>query len=121
MTDKNTTPDVIDRMFDFIASEPHMARALQAIQQEAQVGDGQQDPASILQNIKDATRAEFGGERAYIRKNLSGPAKKKVKTAADIGQRVMALFNGRNATEVARRLQIGRATVYRHLRKRSTS
>ena len=56
--------------------------------------------------LKEATRREFGGDRSYVSRR-SPEARKQ------LAENVMSLFNGRNATEIARRLGIGRATVYR--------
>jgi Mor family transcriptional regulator len=84
-------PDLVDRIFEYILAEmPEIA-------------------ASVAKH-KTAVRAEFAGEDCYI---ASRPATARQETV----QQVLALFNGRNATEVARRLQIGRATVYRILKQ----
>jgi len=84
-------PDLVDRIFDYILAEfPEMS-----------------DKGGKL---KSAVRAEFDGERCYITGNARTKRQKQV-------QEVLALFNGRNATEVARRLQISRATVYRILKQ----
>lgn len=62
-------------------------------------------------DIGRVIRGEWGGERVYI------PAR----TASNIrlrrARQVLKLFNGRNATEVARQLQCSRATVYRALKQ----
>lgn len=63
-----------------------------------------------LSNIKSAVRAEFKGEECYIAGKPATARQQQV-------SQVLALFNGRNATEVARRLQIGRSTVYRVLKQ----
>jgi len=91
-----TEPDLVDRIFDYILSDPAMAAAMRGIQGK------EGDPVSQL---KSAVRAEFRGEECYI----SG---RKV-SAHD----VLSLFNGRNASEVARRLNVSRATVYRHIKQ----
>lgn len=84
-------PDLVDRIFDYILAElPQIA-------------------ASVAKH-KAAVRAEFKGEECYI---ATRPATERQQTTAQ----VLALFNGRNATEVARRLQISRATVYRVLKQ----
>ncbi|WP_333729434.1 hypothetical protein, partial [Listeria monocytogenes] len=54
-----------------------------------------------LSNIKSAVRAEFKGEECYIAGKPATARQQQV-------SQVLALFNGRNASEVARRLQIGR-------------
>lgn len=84
-------PDLVDRIFDYILAElPEIAAS--------------------VQKHKAAVRAEFGGEECYI---ASRPATTRQQTVTQ----VLALFNGRNATEVARRLQISRATVYRSVKQ----
>lgn len=80
-------PDLVDLIFDYVLAEfPEMA-----------------DRAAEL---KAATRREFRGIETYIPQ----------RSAADrqaLTEQVLSLFNGRNATEIARRLRISRATVYR--------
>lgn len=84
-------PDLVDRIFDYILAElPEIAAS--------------------VQKHKAAVRAEFRGEECYI---ASRPATERQQTVAQ----VLALFDGRNATEVARRLQISRATVYRVIKQ----
>ena len=84
-------PDLVDRIFEYILSEfPQIA------------GD-----KAKLRKAEEAVRAEFAGEETYIQKRANQV------TAAE----VLKLFNGRNATEVARRLGISRRTVYRYLKQ----
>lgn len=84
-------PDLVDRIFDYIMAElPQISEC--------------------VAKHKAAVRAEFRGEECYI---ASRPATERQQTTA----KVLALFNGRNASEVARRLQISRATVYRVLKQ----
>lgn len=84
-------PDLVDRIFEYLLAEfPQLA------------GD-----AARVEKAQAAVRAEFAGEEVYIQKRSS----------RDIAGEVLRLFNGRNATEVARRLQIHRATVYRYLKQ----
>ena len=88
-------PDLVDRIFDYIlAGLPQIA--------------GQ--PPNKIATTKAAVRAEFKGEECYI---AARPQTVRQQTVTQ----VLALFNGRNATEVARRLQISRATVYRVLKQ----
>lgn len=88
-------PDLVDRIFDYLLAEfPQIA--------------GQ--PPEKIAATKTAVRAEFKGETCYLAER---PATVRQQTVAQ----VLALFNGRNATEVARRLQISRATVYRVLKQ----
>lgn len=91
-----TEPDLVDRIFDYILSDPAMAAAMRGMRSRA---------ADPVDELKAAVRAEFQGEECYI-------AGRKVQAA-----QVLALFNGRNASEVARRLDISRATVYRHIKQ----
>lgn len=84
-------PDLVDRIFDYIVRE------LPDLQ------------ASALK-LKDEVRAEFRGEECYI--PMHGATVRQARV-----QQVLALFNGRNASEVARSLQISRATVYRLLKQ----
>lgn len=62
---------------------------------------------------KPFVRSHFGCERYYVAANRPG---------ADAEQRaraVLSMFNGRNAREVARRLGIGKTTVYRIIKQSS--
>lgn len=91
----NAEPDLVDRIFDYILAEfPQIA--------------GQ--PPEKIATTKAAVRAEFQGEECYV-------AARPVTVRQQTVSQVLALFNGRNATEVARRLQISRATVYRVLKQ----
>ncbi len=84
-------PDLVDRIFDYIMAElPEIAAS--------------------VQKHKAAVRAEFKGETCYI-------AGKPATQRQEIVSNVLALFNGRNSTEVARRLQISRRTVYRIIKQ----
>lgn len=84
-------PDLVDRIFDYLLAEfPQIA------------GD-----SARVKRAEAAVRAEFAGEEVYIQKRSS----------KELASEVLRLFNGRNATEVARRLDIHRATVYRYLKQ----
>lgn len=84
-------PDLVDRIFDYLLAEfPQIA------------GD-----ADRVKRAQAAVRAEFAGEEVYIQKRSS----------KELASEVLRLFNGRNATEVARRLDIHRTTVYRYLKQ----
>jgi DNA-binding NarL/FixJ family response regulator len=96
-----TDPDLVDRIFDYILADPALAEAI------SKQAKAQQD---TIDKLKDSVRAEFKGEKCYI----SGmPTTKRQERVS----RVLALFNGRNATEVARKLGICRATVYNDLKQ----
>lgn len=80
-------PDLIDRIFDYIVADmPEMRERAEA--------------------LKENARREFGGLELYIPRRSDAERQR-------IVQLVMELFNGRNATEIARRLKIGRTSVYR--------
>lgn len=85
--------DLVERIFDYIVEQlPELA--------------GRAD------EVKDAVRSEFGGENAYV-------PKRRATERAALAARVLSMFNGRNASEVARKLGISRATVYRLLKQPS--
>lgn len=60
--------------------------------------------------LKATIRSEFGGQTQYIHADVKGRQEKRMKE-------VLSLFNGRNATEVARKVGISRPTVYRYLKQ----
>jgi Mor family transcriptional regulator len=62
--------------------------------------------AARVTTIKAAIRKDFSGDRAYIPRRSQADRDRTV-------SEVLTLFNGRNATEIARRLGVGRTTVYR--------
>ncbi len=85
-------PDLVDRIFEYLLTEfPQIA-------------------GPSLDATKRAVRAEFQGEEIYI--PVHGASARQERVAE-----VLAMFNGRNASEVARRLKIGRSTVYRILKQ----
>jgi len=80
-------PDLIDSIFAFIAIEfPEMKER--------------------AAELKQMARREFAGIETYI------PRRPKAERDR-IMHEVLRMFDGRNATEVARRLNISRASVYR--------
>lgn len=80
-------PDLIDSIFEFISIEfPEMRER--------------------VADLKQMARREFAGIETYI------PRRPKAERER-IMLEVLRLFDGRNATEVARRLKISRASVYR--------
>ena len=88
-------PDLVDRIFDYLLAEFPQIAGL---------------PPEKIDHTKAAVRSEFRGEECYI-------AARPTSARQQLVTQVLALFNGRNATEVARRLQISRATVYRVLKQ----
>lgn len=83
--------DLVDRIFD------HLEASLPAWS------------AKELEQAKAAIREEFGGQAGIFKRS---PADK-----ARIREQVLGQFNGRNASELARELKIGRTTVYRLLKQ----
>ena len=89
-------PDLVDRIFEYLFAEfPEFAKGVN----DAKLGE-----------LKTAVRHEFAGDRQRIGTRTAAARK-------DLARRVLQLFNGRNASEVARRLQVSRATVYRYIKQ----
>lgn len=85
-------PDLVDRIFEYLLAEfPQIA--------------GEQ-----FAQAKTAVREEFSGETVYIPARGATDRQRLV-------QEVLSLFNGRNAVEVARRLRISKASVYRFIKQ----
>lgn len=80
-------PDLLDLIFKYIEEEFP-------------------DIQDKISELKPTIRKEFSGIETYIRQRSTTDKENQIRE-------VMSLFNGRNATEVARRLNISRATVYR--------
>lgn len=92
--DAHFAPDLVDRLFEFLVELLPELRG---------------SPAQV-ERVQQQLRSEFAGQDAYI------PARSSMDKAEERRQ-VMRLWNGRNATAVARALGISRATVYRHLKQ----
>lgn len=89
-------PDLVDRIFEYIVEQfPEIA-------------------APRVAAMKQATREEFRGAEYYIASRSPTERQRLVEEA-------LRLFNGRNATEVARRLHLSRATVYRWVKQPGTA
>lgn len=85
-------PDLVDRIFElFVEHFPELQ-------------------SERVAQLKDAAREEFRGEECYI--PVRSPTARQMMVAE-----VLRTFNGRNATELARRLQVSRATVYRWIKQ----
>lgn len=87
-------PDLVDRMFDYLVDLLPELRG---------------SPATV-ERVQQQLRREFASQAAYI--SARSPVDK-----AEERRQVLRLWNGRNATAVARTLGISRATVYRHLKQ----
>jgi predicted transcriptional regulator YheO len=88
VVDRFADHDLVDRIFDYI------------VEQLPELADRHYE-------IKHQIRTEFASQQVYVRRLRFD----------QLGPMVATLFNGRNATEVARRLGISRATVYRLLKQ----
>jgi len=84
-------PDLVDAIFAFIQAEFP-------------------DFAQRAADLKREVRREFSGSEIYIPRRSEASRKQ-------LAKEVLSAFNGRNAAEVARRLGIGRATVYRIIKQ----
>lgn len=87
-------PDLVDRIFAYLLD----------------VVPGLASSAEQLAEAQAAVREEFGGESTYVARR--SPTKRQ-----RLAGEILANFNGRNATEVARRLGVSRATVYRVIKQ----
>lgn len=82
-------PDLVDRIFDYLVElSPEIA--------------------ARVDEVKQAVRDDFSGATLYIKRR---------RPRHELAVQVLSLFNGRNASEVARRLHISRATVYRIIKQ----
>jgi Mor family transcriptional regulator len=64
----------------------------------------------LAAEIEQRLRSEMAGDRGYI--SSASTASREAKH-----ELVRRMFNGRNATQIARELKMGRATVYRILKR----
>jgi DNA invertase Pin-like site-specific DNA recombinase len=62
------------------------------------------------EQLKAEIRTEFSGLITYI-------PRRSIEQRRRTAEQVLTMFNGRNATEVARKLGVGRATVYRIIKQ----
>ncbi|MFC5548186.1 Mor transcription activator family protein [Massilia aerilata] len=84
-------PDLVDAIFKYLGEEfPQLAPRLAELQ--------------------DEVRQDFSGIEIYIPRRSAARRKQ-------LEREVLSLFNGRNASEVARKLNLGRATVYRIIKQ----
>jgi DNA-binding NtrC family response regulator len=89
------SPDLVDRIFQYL------------VERHPELGED-------CNSLKAAVREEFAGDRAHVARFSRAEREQRRHERA---QEVLRLFNGRNATEVARVLGLGRATVYRMLKQ----
>lgn len=90
----NFSPDLVDRMFEYLIELLPELRG----------------SAASVERVEQQLRKEFAGQDVYI------PVRSSVDKAEE-RREVLRLWNGRNASSVARMLGISRATVYRHLKQ----
>ncbi len=88
--------DFVDRVWDYLLQQ--WPQRLQDI------------PADEVEDVKQLIRQGERGERPYI--TPAGATQRERRA-----MQILALFNGRNASEVARVVGVGRATVYRVLKQ----
>jgi transcriptional regulator of acetoin/glycerol metabolism len=112
-------PDLVDRVFDRLCARSEAVKLALRNHPELRLAALADDNLLELivhyvvaefDALRPAVRAEFAGEGGYIGKRSP---EERARLQAD----VLTLFNGRNATEVARRLGISRPTVYRYLKQ----
>ncbi len=112
-------PDLIERVFDRIVARSEAVTAALVAHPEIRAEASRNIELVELivayviaefDSLRPEVRAEFAGDAGYIAKRT---AAERAQLAAD----VLALFNGRNASEVGRRLNISRATVYRVIKQ----
>lgn len=84
-------PDLVDRIFELLRGDPRLPAM----------------PPRVLAQLKAEIRCEFADQ---VRRTSP-------QDRADRVHQVLSLFNGRNATSIARQLNISRATVYRYLKQ----
>lgn len=90
-SDTAHTPDLVDLVITYVTSiAPELSAKRDQIEQDL--------------------RAELGGESHYVQARTETHRQRRARE-------VLAMFNGRNATEVARRLNISRASVYRYIKQ----
>lgn len=86
--------DVLEEIFALIAEQlPEVASGPQRVEA-----------------VKAIIRERFAGIEVYVPRRPAAERRQ-------LDRRIAELFDGRNATEVARRLGISRATVYRKLKQ----
>ena len=87
-------PDLVDRIFDYL------------------IETLPPDVAEEIKNagLRDDARSEIGAGYGWVYSASQTARQQRVRE-------VLRLFNGRNATEVARRLNLSKATVYRYIKQ----
>lgn len=91
--------DFIDQIFDLLLSSDDT---------RSQLTHTSDALGKTVDEMKKQIRQEYGGETIYLRSRASPD---------QLRHQVLSIFNGRNATEIARKLGIGRATVYRLIKQ----
>ncbi len=100
-------PDLADRVIEIARDVAH------EVAQQIRAANPHEVSATIAARIETRLRFEMAGDRGYISSLARKTRQQRTEaTAAEVRR----LFNGRNATELARQLGIGRATVYRILK-----
>jgi Mor family transcriptional regulator len=120
-------PDILDRMLERVLSRSEVVKA--ALRSNPDIAAEARHSPELVELIANYVLAEFdaqvaraieeerrllGGDKFYVRSQSAAAA---AAAREALVRDVLALFNGRNVTEVARRLQVGRATVYRIIKQ----
>lgn len=92
-------PDFVDRLFDLLLSSDET---------RSQLVNKSDSLGKTIDEMKKQIRQEYGGAAVYVRSRVPQD---------QLRHQVLSIFNGRNATEIARKLGIGRATVYRLIKQ----
>lgn len=71
---------------------------------------GVAEQPGLLDDVAAEVRAELGGQRVYVRRDLSAQRRRQAR-------KVLAVFNGSNPYTTARELGVGVATVYRCIKQ----
>lgn len=89
LSERFAEPDLVDAIFDYVvALHPEIS--------------------SRRFEMTAAVREKFAGERAYV---------KRTNVTEELAVELLRNFNGRNASEIGRKLGIGRTTVYMLLKQ----
>lgn len=118
-------PGLPDRLIDFLFETNEVSKIMQVVSLVAKDADAKtvhaeitrlfprgqrKGPGELRSELRGKIVHEFKGEEYYFAEVDKAERKRRI-------NKILTLFNGRNAAEVARRLQISRATVYRVLKQ----
>lgn len=111
--------DLLDHVFDRVCSLSGVVT--QALLRNPELKRMAEFDPAVLELIVQYVIATIDAERPHVRQQFGGAegyiAKASAVDRARLERDILTLFNGRNVSEVARRLNIGRTTVYRVLKR----